>query len=127
MKISKQTKTNLKRLLKSAIIIPVVGFATLGDNQICINFVYFFNFFVSVTLLGFLGVFDKVRDSLTKEDIPNEYLYFSTWIIPICLFVAGGWLASAILWFLTWSVARYRFSQFLKEENDKQDNDTRTE
>jgi hypothetical protein len=124
MKTNKQTIANLKTILRFVVITPIIWFATFGDNQICINFTYFFNFFVSMVLLGFLAAFDKVKEGLTEDDIPNEYLYFVTWIIPVCLFVADGWLVSAMLWFLTWSVARHRFVQFLKEENDQQDNNT---
>jgi hypothetical protein len=124
MKINKQTKTNLKTVLQSSVIIPVVWFATFGDNQMCINFTYFFNFFVCVILFAFLGSFDKIKKDLTKDSIPNKYLHFVAWIIPVFLFIADGWITSAIIWFLAWFFAKYRFSEFLKEQNDQQNNNT---
>lgn len=123
MKMRKQTITNLKTILKFLVILPIIWFGTFGEIQILTNFVYFLNFLVCVTLFGILGAFDKIKEDLTKENIPNKYLYFTTWMIPVCIFVADGWIASAVLWFITWAISNSRFSEFLKE-NDKQDNDT---
>jgi hypothetical protein len=124
MNPSKQTIANLKTILRFIAITPIIWFATFGDNQICINFVYFFNFFVCLVLFGFLGAFDKIKENLSKDDIPNEYLYFVTWMVPVCIFIADGWMTSAILWFLTWTVAKARMSEFVKEQNDQQNNNT---
>ena len=70
-------------------------------------------------MFGFLGAFDKIKEGLSKDDIPNEYLYFITWMVPVCIFIADGWMTSAILWFLTWIVAKSRMSEFVKDQNDQ--------
>jgi hypothetical protein len=123
MEKDRQKIANLKTFLRLLVITPVIYFGTFGDNKICINFIYFFNFYVSLVLIAFLFSSEKLLENLKKDDIPNEYLYFVSWILPVVLFIADGWILSGILWFFTWSVARSKFLDFLKE-NDKQDNDT---
>jgi hypothetical protein len=50
-------------------------------------------------------------------------VHFCSWIAPSCILIAGGWITSGVLFFITWSVASARISQFISE-NDKQSNDS---
>lgn len=114
---------NIKSILKIIILTPIVWFATFGDNNICINFVYFFNFYICLLLFGYLTAFETICKNLTKKDISNDTLNLLVWLIPACLLIADGWLISGILWFTAWAIISQKNKELPEENNDKQNND----
>jgi hypothetical protein len=112
-----------KSLIRLFVFTITTWFGTFGENTIAQNFIYFLNFYALVVIAGYTLVFDNLKKSLSSNDVPNKYVHFCSWIAPSCILIASGWIASGILFFITWSVASARISQFISE-NDKQSNDS---
>jgi hypothetical protein len=102
---------NINLFITLIITLPVTYAGAVLKNSICENFIYFFNFYVSLVLVSYLFFFDSLKENIDAKKIPNQYLYFLTWLIPAFILVFGGWIASGILWFATWAVAYTRLQE----------------
>ena len=102
MKSDTKMISNTKQILKILVISPIVWFGTFGDNQICLNFTIFFSIFAGIVLCAYILGKEKLEDSLTKEELSNDFLNAFSWLIPASLLIADGWIITGMIWFLCW-------------------------
>jgi hypothetical protein len=104
MKSDEKLVNNLKTIFVTIITSTVIWFGTFGGNQICLNFSIFFSIFVGIVLVGFIISTETVIQSLTKENLSNDFLHTLKWLTPSSIFIASGWIFIGLLWFLCWCV-----------------------
>ena len=124
--MKKTTIKNLSKIFQLVVICPIIWLGTFGDNEICKNFIYFFNFIVA--LICFAIIFAKEKLLETSDDPQNyhtnEYMLMASWLFPVCILIAGGWLWSGIFWFFVWCLCNNlnkELKQKIERENRMKD------
>jgi hypothetical protein len=117
--MKRKTIKNLSKIFQLVVVCLILWLGTFGNNEICINFIYFLNFLVS--LIFFTILFAKESFLEDPENYyTNEYIVMASWLFPTCILIAGGWLWSGIFWFFTWCLC-HNLNKELKDKIEKED------
>lgn len=119
--MSKKTIKNLTQILQLIFISPIIWFGTFGENEVCRNFIYFFNFLAAFICFGVLFAKEKLLETTNDPEnfYKNDYLLMAAWMIPACILVAGGWIWSGVIWFFTWCCC-HSLNKDLKEKIERE-------
>lgn len=119
--MKRKTIKNLSKIFQLIVVCPILWLGTFGNNDICINFIYFFNFLVSLICFGILFAKEKFLETADDPEnyYTNEYILMASWLFPVCILVAGGWLWSGALWFFAWCLC-HSLNKELKEKIEKE-------
>lgn len=120
--MNRKTIKNLSRLIQLLFTCPILWFGTFGENQICQNFIIFFNVLVGILCLSIIFAKEKFLETANDPQnyYINDYILMLTWMLPACILVGGGWIWSGILWFFTWALCNH-LNKELKEKIERED------
>ncbi len=114
---NKKLINNLKSIIRSIIVCPVVWFGTFGNNQICLNFTIFFSFCTGIVLLGYLLSREKIIEDIKEHGYSNDFLNAFAVLVPASFLIADGWIFTGLLWFICWCVG-HSIKTEVKKIND---------